>query len=328
MTTIADVAKHAGLSRATVSRVINNYQYVTEEKKKLVRDAMNELGYYPNSSAQRLRNQKTNMIAILVPRLTNPFFTNIIEGIEKVAAENGLQLLICQTKSDKQKELNYFKLLKTKQVDGIILTAIENDWEKFSPFLDCGPIVLCNEYDEEATVPMIRLNQFEGSYIGTRHLIERGHRKIGYCGGGSMSGLSTDRKNGLKKALEDIGLTLNPDWIFLKRYSIEDGQKVMKEIAAMDDRPTAIFTGSDEVAAGVIKESKNSGIKVPEDLAVIGFDNQPIAEMIEPGLTTIEQPSEEIGEKAMETMVAVLNEQKFDTSLNGLSLELVVRDST
>ncbi len=328
MITITDVAKHAGLSRATVSRVINNRPYVSEEKKKLVRNAMDKLGYYPNSSAQRLRNQKTNIIGVLVPRLTNPFFINIIEGIEKIAAESGLQLLICQTKSDKQKELNYFTLLRTKQVDGIILTSLENDWEQFSPYVDYGPVILCNEYYENATVPMIRLNQYEGSYIGARHLIDRGHRKIGYCGGGSTSGLSKDRKRGLKKALEEAGLSLNPNWIFHKRYSIEDGRELMKEITAMEDRPTAIFTNSDEVAAGIIKESKELGLKVPDDLAVIGFDNQPIAELIEPRLTTIDQPSEEIGEKAMETMVAVLNQQKIDTNLKGLNLKLIVRDST
>ncbi|WP_408007000.1 LacI family DNA-binding transcriptional regulator [Pseudalkalibacillus sp. A8] len=327
MITIADVANHAGLSRATVSRVINNRPYVSEEKKKLVRNAMDELGYYPNSSAQRLRNQKTNIIAVLVPRLTNPFFINIIEGIEKIATESGLQLLICQTKSDKQKELNYFTLLRTKQVDGIILTSLENDWEQFSPYVDYGPIILCNEYYDNATVPMIRLNQYEGSYIGARHLIDRGHRKIGYCGGGT-SGLSKDRKNGLKKALEEAGLSLNPNRIFHKRHSIEDGRELMKEITAMEDRPTAIFTNSDEVAAGIIKESKELGLKVPDDLAVIGFDNQPIAELIEPRLTTIDQPSEEIGEKAMETMVAVLHQQKIDTNLKGLTLKLIVREST
>ncbi|TLS38848.1 LacI family DNA-binding transcriptional regulator [Pseudalkalibacillus caeni] len=330
MTTIADVAKYTGLSRATVSRVINNYPHVSEQKRELVRQAMMELGYYPNSAAQSLRNQKTGIVAVLVPRLTNPFFTSIIEGLEVIAEKNNLQLLICQTKASKQKELSFLKLLKTKQVDGLIFTAIENEWSKIEPYVDCGPIILCNEYQDDATVPMIKLDQYNGSYMGTKHLIERGYKKIAFCGGGSESGLSLDRKKGFLAALSEAGIKGEDKWMFPFVYNIGDGKKVMKEILAMDDRPTAVFTSSDEVAAGIIKEAKDNNLTVPEDIAVIGFDDQAIAQIIEPEMTTIYQPSEEIGRVTMEVMIELLNNkaQSKMKMIYELPINLVIRKST
>ncbi|MFC0558835.1 LacI family DNA-binding transcriptional regulator [Halalkalibacter alkalisediminis] len=328
MATIEDVAKKAGLSRSTVSRVINRHPYVTEEKKKLVYDAMRELEYYPNSSAQRLRTQKTDTIAVLVPRLTNPFFPFLIEGLEMVAVDHGFQLLICQTHQDKEKELSFLNLLQTKQVDGLIFTSIENDWDTISSFKECGPIILCNEYRSEATFPVVRLNQVKGSYLGTRHLIEKGHQKIAYCGG-TTSELGIDREKGFRKAVKEFDLEVREDWIFRDPFSIECGKRVLREIRAMEDRPTAIFTGSDEIAAGIIKEAKNLGVNIPEDIAVIGFDDQPIAELMEPTLTTIRQPTKEMGQKTMELMLAMLNNQAIihEKHVIELPIQVISRES-
>jgi DNA-binding LacI/PurR family transcriptional regulator len=327
MSTIADVAKLAGISQATVSRVINNYPYVSEEKRRLVYEAMERLGYSPNTSAQRLRKQKTDIIAVLVPRLTNPFFAHLVEGLEEVATKQGLQLLICQTKYDESRELEYLNLLKTKQVDGLILTSIENNWKDIEPITEHGPVVLCNEYvnDYDATVPMIRLNQFQGGYIGTRHLIEKGHTQIAYCSGGKMSGIAYDRKKGFELALKEQGLKLDVNWFFTDVFDIEDGMRVMQEIVRMNHRPTAIFTGSDEVAAGIVSEAKKHGFNVPVDFAVIGFDDQPIARLVWPNLTTIRQPVEAIGEIAMCTMIAILRSENYQRFLmKPLTLELVI----
>lgn len=329
MSTISDVANLAGLSRATVSRVINNHPYVTKEKKELVLKAMKDLGYMPNSAAQKLRKQKTNIIAVLVPKLTNPFFAYLVESLQEKAAENGLQILICNTKYDKQRELEFLYLLKTKEADGIIMTSIENSWEQIKEITPNGPIVFCNEYIADADVPSVRLNQVQGSYIGTCHLIEKGYEKIGYCWGGIPSGLSSDRLLGFKKAMTDHGLAINEDWLFENAYGIFDGRRVMREIAEMEDKPSAIFTGSDEVAAGIISEAKKKGLQVPEDIAVIGFDDQPIAAIVEPALTTIHQPIEEIGKKTMEVMLELLEDKtkSIKSQIYELPLQLVVRES-
>ncbi|MDN4075717.1 LacI family DNA-binding transcriptional regulator [Fictibacillus terranigra] len=328
MATIQDVAKLAGLSRTTVSRVINQHPYVTDEKKRLVMNAMEELNYVPNSSARRLRKQQTETIAVYVPRITNPFFSQMVEVMGNYAAEKGYQLILCQTSYSRNQEINYLELLKTKQVDGLILTSIENEWSDIEPYMNFGPIMLCNEYNDEAKVPTVYLNQIEGGYIGTRHLIEQGHTKIGYCSGDNTeSRVASDRYKGYKKALAEAGLPLNEKWFLTSAYSIEDGKRIFKEIASMKDPPTAVFTGSDEVAAGIWKEAVNHQWRVPDDLAIIGFDDQPVAELI--GLTTIEQPIEEIAKRAMEQMIETI-EKKLPSKRKEIQLDfkLVKRRST
>ncbi|MDQ0220486.1 LacI family transcriptional regulator [Peribacillus cavernae] len=329
MATIADVAKEAGLSRATVSRVINNYQYVSDEKRFLVQEAMKALNYFPNSSAQKLRSQRTQTIGVLIPVLTNPFFAYLLEGIDRIATDNAYQLLVCQTKYDQQKEIHFLNYLKSKQVDGIILTSIENNWETIAAYTTYGPIVLCNEYSEQTLVPMVRLNQLEGSYLGTCHLIRQGHRKIAYCRGGYMSQLTKDRHAGYKKALTEFGIPYNNDFIFKNVYDLEDGKKVLRDSLAMENPPTAFFAGSDQVATGIVKEAMKQGKSVPGDIAVIGFDDQPIASVVEPALTTIKQPAEEIGYKAMEVMIKSIESELEPNDMDiHLPLQLIVRHST
>jgi LacI family transcriptional regulator, repressor for deo operon, udp, cdd, tsx, nupC, and nupG len=328
LATISDVAKRAGLSRATVSRVLNNHPNVTEDKKRLVREAMEALNYVPNSTAQRLRNQKTDTIAILVPVLTNPFFAYLLEAIDMVATQNHLQLLICQTRYSKQKELDFLGLLRTKQVDGLILTSYENEWGKIEPYTELGPMVLCNEYERNTKVPIVRMDQFEASYIGTRHLIEQGHIRIA-CTNGDKSNLGKDRQSGYRKALEEYGLPIREDWIFSNVYDIEDGKRAFRTIMNMKEGPTAVFTGSDQVAAGMIMAAKALGIKVPDDFAIIGFDDQPIAKVVEPALTTIRQPIEEMGKTAMDIIIDSIAHKKEENHLEILlPFDLIIRDST
>ncbi|WP_223700783.1 LacI family DNA-binding transcriptional regulator [Sutcliffiella deserti] len=329
MATIEDVAKLAGLSRTTVSRVINNHPYVSEKKRSLVMNAMSELGYVPNSSARSLRSQKTEMVALLIPRVMNPFFSELIERMEMAAAENGYQLIICQTKYSKKKELDYLNLLKTKQVDGIILSSIQNDWNVIEPFLEFGPIVLCNEFEEDAHVPSVRLDQTYGGYISTKHLLDLGHRKIAYCTGGYKSNVAKSREIGFLKALEEFEVSFQEEFSFRNAFTIEDGREILREIITLKDRPTAIFTGGDEVAAGIITEAKRHGIKVPEDLAVVGFDNQAITELVEPSITTVYQPIEEMARKTFQIMMEKVNSKRYrQKEIVEYDLELIVREST
>jgi LacI family transcriptional regulator, repressor for deo operon, udp, cdd, tsx, nupC, and nupG len=328
LATIADVAKRAGLSRATVSRVLNNHPNVTEDKKRLVREAMESLKYVPNTTAQRLRNQRTDTIAILVPVLTNPFFAYLLESMDMVATKNHLQLLICQTRYSKQKELDFLELLRRKQVDGLILTSYENEWRKIEPFAEFGPMVLCNEYERNTKVPIIRMDQFEAGYIGTRHLIEQGHERIA-CTCGDKSNLAKDRQAGYRKALAEKGLLVLDEWIFSNVFDLEDGKRVLRTMMYLKEAPTAVFTGSDQVAAGMIMAAKSIGKSVPDDIAIIGFDDQPICKVVEPALTTIRQPIEELGKTAMEVMIDLI---AFKKELNHqeilLPYDLVIRDST
>lgn len=329
MATIGDVAKRAGLSRATVSRVLNDHPYVSEEKKRLVHEAMDELGYVPNSIAQQLRTQMTATIAVIIPIISNPFFGKLVESMEKVAVENKFQLIVCQTGMDKNRELNYLNWLKTKQVGGIVLASSENSWEEIRDYTKFGPIMFCNEYPQDTEAPIVCLDQFKGGYIGTRHLLERGYRKIAYCIGSSHPTNILDRKKGFELALEEFGATMPGHLWFEKVYDIEDGRRVFREMAAMADKPEAVFTNSDEVAAGMIKEARKFGFRVPEDLAVLGFDDQPIADLMEPGITTVYQPVEEIGKTTMQLMTRyMINNEAPEKMVTTLPIHLVVRSST
>ncbi|WP_410512845.1 LacI family DNA-binding transcriptional regulator [Paenibacillus sp. BR2-3] len=330
MTNISDVAKLSGLSKATVSRVLNNHSYVSKEKREIVLKVIEELGYTPNPSARRLRGQLTTTIGVIVPRIVNPFFAYLVNSIEETAYQNGYQVIIFQSNLNKEKELAFLNLLKMKQVDGIIMTSIENDWNVIEPFTQYGPLLMCNEYMDQAQVPMIRLDQHKGAFIGARHLIERGHRKIAYCTGGlfAQERKDKDRNQGFQQALMEAGLEVIPKWIFVNQNSIEDGRRVVKQILEMDDRPTAIFTGSDEVASGVIAEANERGLTLPDSLAVIGFDDQPVAELLVPKLTTIRQPVDEMGKKAMEIIIKMLEDPGYEISIYELPIELVIRQST
>ncbi|HEX7063996.1 MAG TPA: LacI family DNA-binding transcriptional regulator [Bacillales bacterium] len=329
MATIGDVAELAGLSRATVSRVMNNHPYVSEEKKKLVHEAMHQLGYVPNSLAKRLRTQTTETIAVLIPRISNPFFSSMVEAMEIKAAEDNFQLIVCQTRSDKQRELVYLEWLKTKQIGGVILASSENNWEDIKEYTKFGPIMFCNEYPPNTEVPTVCLDQYQGGYLGTRHLIERGHQRIACCFGSSRITNTSDRQKGFLHALEEAGLSMEEKWWFSNALEIEDGKEIFRKIAEMDNRPSAIFTGSDEVAAGIVKEAKIYGAEIPNDLAVVGYDDQPIAELMDPGITTIHQPSQEIGARTMELMIQYIkHNQKPDQKIVEWFSRLIVREST
>ncbi|WP_281659307.1 LacI family DNA-binding transcriptional regulator [Halobacillus sp. Cin3] len=306
MATIEDVAKLAGLSRTTVSRVINDQPYVTEEKRQRIVQAMKDLGYVPNSSARRLRSQKTETIAVLLPRVTNPFFGNLIEAMEQKASEWGYQVIVCQTHHSSKKEIDYLQLLKTKQVDGVIMASLVNDWKDVEPYLESGPIVFCNEYMEDASIPMIHMDHKTAAYEAAVHLLEQGCKHIAYASGGPESHLGAMRKQGFLEALEEYGRPfldeLNIDWAI----DVSDGQKVFHLIRSDFPYIDGVFTGSDEVAAGLIYEASSSDWKVPEDLAVVGFDNQMVSLLMVPSVTTIQQPVIQMADKTVEVLIQQL----------------------
>ncbi|HET7656802.1 MAG TPA: LacI family DNA-binding transcriptional regulator [Bacillales bacterium] len=329
MATIDDVAKLAGLSRTTVSRVINDHPYVSKEKKQLVQVAMEQLGYVPNSIARQLRKQMVQTVAVLIPRISNPFFSKLVENMEVVAAKYGFQLIVCQTQTDRKREVAYLDWLKTKQIGGVILASSQNDWETIKNYIRFGPIVFCNEFPPYTKAPIVYLNQFRGGYMGTRHLIEKGHRAIAYCSGSDNVTNIHDRKKGFDRALHEAGLSFQDQWWFRKAFHIQDGQRVLRELLLLNPRPTAVFTGSDEVAAGIIGEATKHGLEIPRDLAVMGFDNQPLSEIMEPAITTLNQPVEEMGKLTMEMMIGIMEGRKEAGELIlQLPIHLISRDST
>ncbi|KAF1301988.1 LacI family DNA-binding transcriptional regulator [Enterococcus saccharolyticus] len=333
MSTISDVAKLAGLSVSTVSRVINNQKYVTEEKREAVLKAMKALNYQPSVAARQLRGQQTNIIGVIVPRITNPFFSYLVDELQKQAYKQGFQIMIFQSDEDKKKELSFLNLMLQKQVDGIIMCAVENEEKKVSSYMKYGPIVLCNIFFngkfEENKIPRISLNQEHGAYIGTKYLLEKGYRKLAYCTGGTfdehVKGIERDR--GFTKALNEYGLKINKDWVYVNQHTINDGKQLAHEFQKLSDKPDAIFTGSDEIAAGFIAEANRLGIKVPNDIAVLGFDNQVTAELTVPSITTVSQPIDELGKQTINLITHILANKEFQIDEEILKMNVVIRES-
>lgn len=329
MANISDVAKLAGLSVSTVSRVINNQKYVTEEKKQAVIKAMKALNYKPSTVARQLRGVHSSIIGVIVPRITNPFFSYLIDELQKQAAKNNFRIMIFQSDESKEKERSFLNLLQQKQIDGIIMCAVENDEQVISSYTQYGPIILCNERLLGSSLPMITFDQEKGAYIGTRYLLSKGYNKIAYCTGGNFDEKSkgNSRDKGFLKALEEFQCSFNSEWLFTNQHTIEDGKKLAQYFFSLTDRPNSIFTGSDEVAAGFISEANRLGIRIPKDIAVLGFDNQVISSITTPGITTIQQPTDILGKQVMKCMLSLLNDNDYTVDRESLTMKLIIRES-
>jgi LacI family repressor for deo operon, udp, cdd, tsx, nupC, and nupG len=330
--TISDVAKLAGVSRASVSRVINNVPTVNAEIRKKVLKAMDELGFIPNVSARNLRIKQTRTIAVIVPLISNLFFSRLVQTMGIEAEKLGYKLLICQSRNIEKDELNFLDLLKTRQVDGIVMASVRNSWEKIKNYLQYGPILMCNEcfLDEDANIPSIKIDHEYGGYIAAQHLLKLGHKRIAFCISGDDSRSGLERKKGFLRAFKEFNLSFDESLVINNAFDIESGREIFYRLQALEERPTAVFTGSDEVAVGLISEANKNGVKIPEELAVIGFDDNPIAKIIQPGLTTIRQPTDDIAKASIECIIQILKgERDFnDVKSIVLPIKLIKREST
>ena len=334
MATISDVARLSGLSVSTVSRVINNKPHVSEEKKRRVQEAMHALGYSPLQAARQMRGSGSGNIAVAVPTIMNSFFACLVDSIERTCRKYDYRTLITQTYGEKDREREAMELVRMHHADGIILCAIENEWDMLKAYGQYGKLVVCNEYNDDREISMIYSRQYEGFYKAAGYLLEKGHRKIAYCTGSHAVvlqpkgiNIDSDRYLGYAEAMSDRGLAANPSWLFSKVGTLEDGRKVMHRILEMTERPEAVIAGSDEVAAGMIMEVIACGIKVPEDIAIMGVDDQPIASILQIPLTTIRQPIQKEGECAAKEIVRQLSGEEKTPERRELELELVIRRS-
>jgi DNA-binding LacI/PurR family transcriptional regulator len=326
MASIEDVAAKAKVSVTTVSRATNNHPYVSEKTKKKIFKAMEELNYYPNNIAQQLRGQKTKMIGVMISYITNPFFAHLVDAIEKKAMELGYHIVILQTQGHEKLEDFYIDLVPKKQLDGIIITNLETVTPKVQSLIDEGKLVLCNRYIGTEKLPVIHIDEYESSYKGTKFLIEKGHKRIGYCTGDVCH--PYDRRfKGFLAALKEQGIPFTQEDFFEKTLGIEGGRMMLRELKKRGtDRPTAIFSNGDEVAAGIISEARRLEISVPHDIAVLGFDDHPIASITYPEITTIKQPIEQMGICSILRLTAQI-EQREIPKVPKLQTEIIIRDS-
>ncbi|MEW9502977.1 LacI family DNA-binding transcriptional regulator [Jeotgalibacillus marinus] len=323
MSNITQIAKRAKVSRTTVSRVLNHHSYVNAEKREAVLKAIKELNYVPNLNAINLSRGKTNVIGIIVHKINHPYFSDLIERIGKEFDKHNYSLLVHQSNNDPKKELEFFNMLKYKMIDGLILGSSVSPTSVIDELSYFGKIVSC-EYSKSNKIAKVYANHESSIKMAVDHLRDQGHQEIGLCIGSPQSGVGTTRKKSFFNLQKEYHLNWRDDWYFEERYTIEDGVEVAKEIIGQPSRPTAMVVGSDHVATGIIYEAKKQGIKIPEELAIIGFGNQPISKIVE--LTSI-NPMIEAGETAANLLYSMIQNQDVPFN-NTIELELIKRKST
>ncbi|MGM5472969.1 LacI family DNA-binding transcriptional regulator [Bacillus pumilus] len=324
MTNITEIAKIANVSRTTVSRVLNHHPYVKPEKRDAVLKAIKELNYVPNFNAINLSKGKTNVLGVIVPKINHPFFSKLIDGLGEECNKHNYSLLVHQTNNDLDQELDFFNRLKYKLIDGLILGSCISPPDTLDEISKFGKIVSC-EASESKQVASIFINHESGIKMAIDHLRIQGHQSIGLCIGNPKSGVGISRKKSFFHFQKEYGLQWSDNWYFDEQYTIEDGIEIAKLFLNGSSRPTAMVVGSDYVAAGIIYEAKKQGLRIPEDLAVLGFDNQPISKIIE--LSTIHQPIKELGQTAANLLYNLINNKEVP-NINKLELQFIKRKST
>ncbi|MFW5985865.1 MAG: LacI family DNA-binding transcriptional regulator [Halanaerobiales bacterium] len=328
MATIRDVAEKADVSIATVSRVLNDQISVSPDTRKKVQIAIKELDYQPNYLGRNLRRAETKMILVILQNISNPFYSKVVRGIEEMGHRQEYNIMICNTDSDPERERTYLELLVNRLVDGVILMEPEIDGFELSQISKNYPVVQCCEYKEELDVSHVSIDNVAAGYTAVNHVLSLGHTRIGMISGYNRLLSAKQREEGYKKALEEAGIDYDPGLIKLGSYGYTGGLRAAKELLAMKDRPTAIFAISDITAIGAIKAIKEKGLKVPDDMAVVGFDNTSIASMYEPGLTTISQPRFDMGKIAMKVLLKLIKSEENEPESIYLEHELIIREST
>lgn len=309
---IKDVAKQAGVSVTTVSRVLNGEKYVKDDLKIRVQRAIDELGYTPSHIARSLVRKKTNLIGVIVPDVTSSFYSTILSTIEKTASLNGYNLLVCNIIEDTDKELKYLQVFQQMRVDGIIIMHEKlNDEIRDLINKMSIPIIFSSVKPADQKFISVIIDDYAAAYDATKHLIELGHERIGYIGG-DMRDITSgqNRYSGYIRALADHGIALPEAHIRFGDYKTQSGYEMMKEILAQKPHPTAVFAVSDDMAVGAMNCIHDHGLKVPEHMSVIGFDGSQLTEQVRPRLTSMEQPILEMGKVTVDKLLELIEEKE------------------
>lgn len=336
MSTIFDVAKAAGVSKSTVSRVLNREDGVKEETRIAVEKAIKELKYSPSYFAQGIRTGRTKTIAMMVPEYTNIFYSEMFRGVEDVALNYGYMVLVCNTERHANAEVEYTKELLKRKVDGIIYNTYSNSDEMLAYLKQLSsqlPVVFTNKiFSQDEDVAYVYTDGYSGNRKAVHYLHERGKHKIGYIRNTSDISVIEERYEGYLQGLRDCGLLHREEFVYRIMQSKEPdyiklGQEAAEYYIGLEERPDAILAAIDTLAIGCVQRLQKRGLRIPQDMNVIGFDNISLSEMIEPPLTTISQPIRRMGQKAAEIVIAKIEGRETDDKIV-FDGELIVRETT
>lgn len=330
--TIYDIAESLNLSSATVSRGLKDHPAIRKETKKRILAKAQEMGYRHNLFASNLRRNRTNTIGVIVPRLNSYFMSSVISGMEKVASEAGYNLVISQSLESEKKEIVNIKTMFNSRVDGLLVSLAYDteDDSHFKMILDKGiPLIFFDRVFEHPLCTSVVIDNYAAGYTMTQHLIQQGCKRIVHITANVKRNVYAERLRGYKQALTDHGILYDENLLFFNNLGETACVEAVRTILQMNPLPDAIFSSNDSSAVVCIRELKMAGIKIPQDMAIAGFNNEPVSTVIEPNLTTINYPGQEMGEISASILIRRLTKLE-DESLNRVVLrhQLIVRNSS
>ncbi|MDO5517232.1 MAG: LacI family DNA-binding transcriptional regulator [Clostridium sp.] len=329
-TSIKDVAREAGVSIATVSRVLNDIDVVNEDTKKKVLDAIKKLGYRPNIVARSLKTQRTKTIGILIPDISNQLYPEIVRGAEDVSNIYDYNVILCNSDLDIDKEKEYLRVLKEKMVDGVIYmsSSLSDEILDLINELDLKT-VLVETKDKEGLLPSVTIDNVKGCYDSTKLLIDKGLKNIAFIGTDkdTMNAWG-DRYVGFEKAMKEAGLNIDPELVYFSSIKVKTGYEGISKFIEDGKKFDGVICASDDIAMGAINALRDNGLQIPKDVSVVGFNDNFAASIFYPKITTVSQPTYDMGSVAMRMLIKLLNKQELERSHFVLDHELIEREST
>ena len=328
--TIYDVARLAGVSTATVSRALNGTGQIAPATQRAIDDAVAQLGYRPNTAARSLVTRSSQTIAVLLPEITNPFYAELVSGVQERALEAGHTLLLCTTESDPDREDEYLRLLRAKQVDGVLVDGLVLPPPRITRFVREGLPIVCLDRDiDSKLVPLVQVDNRLGARLATEHLLSLGHRRVAHVTGATELRISEERVAGYRDAHNAFGYAVDPELLAVGGFTEEGGHRATLELLEDAEYPfTAVFAANDLSALGVLSALAESGRRVPEDVSVVGFDDLRLSRYTTPPLTTVHQPAAEIARHATGLLLELAAGRPVEQMRTLLEPELIVRAST
>jgi len=333
--TVYDIAREANVSVATVSRVLNGTAPVKASTREKINAIIKKYQFQPNALARSLISKATGMIGMILPDITNPFFPEVFKGAETEARTRGYTFFLCDTEGDYQRESEYLSILKEKRVDGIIFLGgrinlahcLPELVEEVAELSKQIPVVLVNGNLPKSNLYRVIADEATGAELATQHLIDMGHRDIAFIGGVDYMSTTTQKVKAFKRKMKENGLTVRPEWILPGDFSVESGKTLMGKLLGMKDKPSAVLCVNDFTAVGAVKEAIEHGLRIPEDISIVGYDDTQLSTAIIPELTTVAQQTYELGKQAVQILHKIINQEKTKR-LTMLQPQLIVRQST
>lgn len=332
-TTLKDIANALNISSAAVSKAMHNDSRISDKTKKAVKQMAEDLNYQPNHIASALRKGKSNLVGVIVPRTNSNFFSSVIQNMEEVLNREGYNIIITQSNESFKKECDSIDTLLFTQVDGIIASMANEttDLSHYEKIKSNGiPLILFDRGENDLNVDYIGIDDYESSHMIIKHLISKGCKRIAHIGGFRRTRIFNNRIRGYIDAIHKHNLPHDDHLLIESSLTLEDGRLKMQELLALDNPPDAVYVASDYAALGALQVLNELNIKVPEDICLVGFGNEPFTSLVNPSITTVDQHSMQIGKIAAETFIKRINDSNWKPSLTKhiLKSELIIRRSS